>query len=524
LAAPRASRIATRLLLATIVAIALWAHLFGLRGDLPFAYASDEGEFAIMAIRMAAEGDPNPRWFGHPGSTFLYPLAGLFRVAGSLDAGHSPLVPDPGLARRIGGDPGRYLWLGRLIAAFYAIASLPLVFLIARRAYDDATAVVATWLALLSPLALEYAQMLRTDSAGVFFGLLALWLCLRVLERPSIAAHAAAGLALGAAIGTRYLLASFVPVLLAADGILLYRNELPHTRQRIVRRALLALACVALGFALTTPFFFLDFATVQQNLAHEARTEHLGADGFGFAGNLHWYLTNALPESMPWTELTLAAAGLLLALWRRNTAALLVALAVTAFLLAISAGTLHWQRWLIQLLPLLAILAAGALSAIAAAIAGRIARPGAAAALLGALALALSAAPALAYVRFAVTQATPSTRIAARQWMIANLPPGSHVVADFYTAPLHHSELQADYHFALAEDGSLADYERQHYDYLMVSDAIYGRYQREPGRYPRQVAFYATVFRTLHPVARFTPNDVGRGPLITVFELRAAEH
>jgi hypothetical protein len=31
-------------------------------------------------VHIAATGDPNPGWFNHPGSTVIYPLAGLFHV------------------------------------------------------------------------------------------------------------------------------------------------------------------------------------------------------------------------------------------------------------------------------------------------------------------------------------------------------------------------------------------------------------------------------------------------------------
>jgi hypothetical protein len=525
LAAPAASKAVTRLLLAAIVALSLWSHLWGLRGDLPWTYASDEGEFAVMGIRMAAFGDPNPRWFGHPGSTYLYPLALLFRVGNAIEAGHSPFAHDDGLAARVGGDPGRYFWLGRLLSVLYAVASLPLVFLIGRRAYDEPVALVATWLAVLSPLALEHAQMMRTDSAGLFFGLLALWLSLRVLDQPTLRAHVLAGLGLGAAIGTRYLLVSLVPVLLVADVIVLRRSRAPgEERRRLLRHALIALGCVALGFFCTTPYFFFDFATVWKNFQHETRTEHLGADGLGFAANLRWYLTSALPASMPLAALLLALLATVQALWRRNAAALLVALSIVAFVLAISTGTLHWQRWLIQVLPLLAVLAAGGLAWIASVLAQRLQRTRAAAmALLIVLTVLLSFGPARAYLRFSLDQAKPSTRVAAREWMIANLEPGSRIAADFYSAPLHDSELVTDYHFALAADGTLQEYKSAGYDYLMVSDAIYGRYQREPKRYAKEVAFYQTLFRTAPLVVRFTPRDVGRGPLISVYALRAAK-
>src|SRR5690606_38196342 len=118
------------------------------------------------------------------------------------------------------------------------------------------------------------AQMMRTDSAGVFFGLLALWLVLRVLDRPDRVAHALAGLAIGAAIGTRYFLATLVPVLLCADVVQLARLRGRREEQRrLLGATVVGLVCVGVGFALTTPYFVLHFDAVWANLGHEMREE-----------------------------------------------------------------------------------------------------------------------------------------------------------------------------------------------------------------------------------------------------------
>lgn len=500
--------------------MALAAHLWGVRGDLPWAYGSDEGQFAVLAIRMATEGDPNPQWFGHPGSTFLYPLAALFHVGNALEAGKPLLRHDPGLAARVGGNPGKYFLLGRLVSVAYAVLALPLLFLIARIAYDETTAAIATWMALLSPISLSHAQMLRTDSAGLFFGLLALRLSLRVLERPTRAAHLLAGLGIGVAIGTRYFLVTLVPVLLAADVVLLRRAGGPLERRRIVTGAGIALACVALGFALSTPYFFADLGAVVANLAHESRSEHLGADGLGFAGNLRWYLTSALPDSMPGPLLVLAGVGLAHAAWRRNVAALLAAGSVALFVVAISAASLHWQRWLIQVLPLLAMFAAAALVVAVRGLARRVgARPAVEAALLAVATVLVSAQPALAFFRFSAAQAVPSTRIEAREWIVENLPAGSTVAAEIYSAPLHDSPLEAGYHFSLAADGTVADYREAGYRYALVTSAIRRRYQSEPRRYARELAFYRDLATSAKLVKRFVPGRGGRGATIELYDL-----
>ena len=66
--------------LAAIVAIALGLRLWGIKGDLPFVPHVDEPVFVVPAVEMAAKGNANPGWFGHPGSTVIYPLAAAFRA------------------------------------------------------------------------------------------------------------------------------------------------------------------------------------------------------------------------------------------------------------------------------------------------------------------------------------------------------------------------------------------------------------------------------------------------------------
>src|SRR5262249_43024878 len=65
--------------MAAIVLLSLGAHLWGLTGDLPMPEV-DERYFITPATYIAARGDLNPHWFGHPGSTVIYPLAAAFRL------------------------------------------------------------------------------------------------------------------------------------------------------------------------------------------------------------------------------------------------------------------------------------------------------------------------------------------------------------------------------------------------------------------------------------------------------------
>src|SRR5204862_5514537 len=104
-------------------------------------------------------------------------------------------------------------------------------------------------------------RMVRTDSAAVFFGLLSLWLCLRLFDEPRIRSCVLAGLSVGLAVSSRYFMVALVPVLIAAS-VVPYRQ----TPGRALRSAGVAVASVAAGFAATTPYFFLDWHTALDSL------------------------------------------------------------------------------------------------------------------------------------------------------------------------------------------------------------------------------------------------------------------
>ena len=66
-----------------------------------------------------------------------------------------------------------------------------------------------------------------------------------------------------------------------------------------------------------------------------------------------------------------------------------------------------------------------------------------------------------------------------------------------------------------------AHYVGEGYDYVMISSAVYGRYLREPGRYPSEVAFYRSIFRR-PKLAEFAPGRDGRGPIIAIHRIGGA--
>ncbi|MBM4267508.1 MAG: glycosyltransferase family 39 protein [Deltaproteobacteria bacterium] len=515
-----------RLLLAALLAFAAFTHLWGVRRDLPHAPHSDEVRFFLIAAQMATAGDPDPHWFGHPGSTLLYPYALGLHALGATESG-SWLSADPALADRFAQSPTAPFVVGRVLSIAYALLSLVVVCAIGDRVFGPPVGLVGAWLSLLSPLALDHAMMVRTDTAGLFFGVLGLWACVRLLDRPTRAAHAVAGLVIGFGVATRYFLVALVPVLLTVDAALLLRRRSTDTSRAEGERPsalLLGLVAIPIGFLLAAPYLVTDIARVQADLAHEARTSHPGADGFGFFGNLAWYFGYAMPRALSPVVLVLAAGCALLSAWRRNLGALLLLEFVAIFLIGISISPLHWARWLIQILPLIALLGAAALVAVVNAVALRLGlADGRARGLAVAAAVAaVSTMPALRYLDFALLQGAPSTKQIARDWARENLDPSEPIAAELYSAPLQDTPLAPRYAFSLTEMAETPEALQQAgFEIAMVSSSVYGRYLSEPARYPREVAFYRKLFRKGQLVEQFAPGTERRGPVIRIYRLRS---
>jgi len=267
-------------------------------------------------------------------------------------------------------------------------------------------------------------------------------------------------------------------VLLAVDGLLLWRPRFSKTNCGISFLHVAAgFIAVVLGFALSTPYFFLDFGTAMQNLKVEARSTHIGAEGLSPIGNLCFYLTQAIPGAITWPCAILAAVGFLLAFWKFQAKQILLIGFVGVFLGGISFSPLHWHRWIIQVIPVVVLFSAGALDQIAIAFAKSL--KASTGAVLSGVLLLTSAWPLYRTVIVGIQGFNPSTRVLAREWILANVPSGSRIAQEWYTAPLAGTDYMLFEQFSLASGRTLEDYSRERYNYLVVSSAVYGRYLAE---------------------------------------------
>ncbi len=498
-----------------IMVVSLGLECWAVTHDLPYS-GVDEPTFVRPAVHMAATGDFDPYWFGHPGSTTIYPLAGIYHGWDAVAHGAPVFSSDARIAERFATDPGTFYLIGRLWSIAYAVAAIPLVFLLGRRCFSTAVGLAGAALWVVLPLAVSYGRVVRTDSAGVFFALLALLLIVRLLDRASVRDYVLAGIVLGLGISSRYFLVTILAALVVAGVIAIWRR-VPGAS---IRRIAVGVGASIATFVITTPYFLLDWSTARASLANE-NTSNLGHDGLSPVGNLRWYLGSAIPKSLTWPVALLAVIGIVVALRHRSDSRRLVLLAgVTTFVVAISMSELHWERWPLPILPVVVLFAVDGIAWLTSEASVHLGKPALSPAFAIAGVVLVALWPAKDVIRLNLRESRPSTRVVARRWIEANVPPGSALVKELKTAPLDDTDLRWMERNTLTRDGwTLDQYVDDGFHYFVTNPGISGTFSTQPRRYPVQARFYRELRRDGCLLHVFRPDSYRDGPVIRVYEV-----
>lgn len=494
------------LLAVCLTLIAFFIYIWGIKQNLPYAPEVDEKSiFVGRAVMMASTGNANPSWFGNPGSTVIYPLALAFR-----------LTYGEGAQQAFEAAPSWFYIFGRLLGVCYSTMSIPLIFLLGKKHFQAEIGLLGAWFFIYILLATMHFKIVRTDSAALFWGLVAVWRILVVYEKPTLRNQILAGGLIGLSVASRYFMIALVSILFLANYLTL--------RQTVQKRNSIISMCtgfltIGLIFVVSTPYFFLDFSTALENLRFEARTEHIGADGFSKLGNLWWYLSTALPEALTWPQYILAIVGICLAIRQKRTSILLLGSYLIVFLFTISLSGLHWARWLIQILPLFNLFSAFALFTFAMMIFKSRKMQMATTALCM---LFLTIVPVYETILFDYRLSKPSTRVLARNWIIENLPSGSPIFQEAYAALLDNTNYEVSEIFSLSQKGTIEFYTSSNYRYLVTSDNVYNRYFLEPERYTDEITFYSNLFEKGHLLTEFKPSNTQGGYTIRIYEINGS--
>ena len=372
----------------------------------PRFFHLDEWYDAQAAERMATRHDPHPHRFDNP-ALYTYAVALLY--------------PAVALTFGLALGPAARSWVpylaGRLVSAGCGVLGVWLVYRLARRLMSDRGALVAALILATMPLHVRFSHLAKADVTMAMWVALTTLLAWRIAEEPTRRLYVLAGLCGGFAASTKYQGAIVCVAILFAH--LAARGERPWHRRLLGPNLWLAAACSLVGFALTSPFTFIDFGGFVEGF--RANYSFIVAGQPAERAMRPGALVEFGGEALVWigaVPLALAVAGGVL-WWGRNRRALVVVgSVVVAYAALISGWAFRQAHYLMPAVPAVAVLAAVPLTHLW----PRRRR----------LALALAAAtfaPALALsAREVVRLWRPDTRKLAERWLARHVVPRSAAV------------------------------------------------------------------------------------------------
>lgn len=521
--------------LIVVSSIGLLIRLYGINFGLPYLYDYDEPSFVVAAVKILADRDLNPHWFGHPGTTHIYLLAAIYAMIFFVGKSLGIFASAAAFRDLYFNDPTVFYLSARLLSAVTGTAIIFLTYLIGKKIFNKTIGLLAAVLVAIVPLYIEFSKIVRADLIMTVLILLALWYCLKILENNTAINYVLAGFLTGLAIVTKYPAVVFALTIIL--GYILSKGwQSKNGKFHLINSSL---GCIT-GAFIGSPFVFLDYQQVIKDVIFESRATHLSATGGGLFSNLVWYL-QVIIDNFTWLGLLLAVAGFVLCLTSRQKDKWLLISFPIVFLVFISSLNLRWERWLLPVVPFIGLIVAYAIYKIANWIENRLNSRLSVWTIL--LSMVIICAP---LANTSIVQGREmsgvDTRTTAGQWMKNNIKPGSLVLTEAYTPQLPKNlfkffevkagnivEINADNvkskiyrpHIVgrIGEIKQIEDISKKNIDYIVMSHMC-DRYFLEKEQYPDVVATCTKVMSSAKLIYEIenTPK-VNQGPKIRVYKV-----
>jgi len=566
------------LILGGLLLLSLLLNLWGVSYGLPDRYYPDEGRIVNNALAFGL-GDLNPHYFNYPALSMylLFLLYGGYFAVGRLIG----LFASPADFQLLFfSDPTTFYLIGRIANALVGTATVAILYKLGRETYRDRKIglLAGAFLATL-PYFVFLSHFIVTDILQTFFILAAYIFIIRILRTGKLKNYIWAGVLAGLGTATKYSPGVLILSITLAHVLYLTSKKEKITFLRLVFPVAVAGFFLFLLFFIGSPYNFLDFKNFYASLEFRS---HLGAVGtFGTRTGTAWLVYPRLMFCHGFTILNqldplgfVFFGGLIWAAFRRRREDLLLFLYPLIIYLLVGNWSFGSYRYSLPFIPFFALLGARASVEAGQALKRKIGRENLRRAMVGglngfiALALLLSLANTVLLNRLL---SGPDTRTRAREWVEANIPPGTRIAIEWdteatvqlwetpddirekirayetgETETIHHtSEQMATVHRKRLEavpetnyrisriggmdgtrvitDGySLEELRETGVEYFITSGEVTMVFTGDRAReiYPVQFEFYRLVEEELPLVAVFIPTPfTSRGPKVRIYRL-----
>lgn len=448
----------SRILLTAIVATALTVRVWGLTYGLPYDLTADEPHQIVQALKIGAgEGGPLVRMWhtvGKGGLDYLlfFEYGALYAFWLLIGRVHGP----NDFALQYLTDPTAFYAIGRVtIAALGALSTLA-IFHAGRRMFDERIGLIAAALGAVAYYPTSAAHIINVHIPMTC----ALWAGIAAYVSYEASGHrrslVIAGLLCGAAISLAY--SAAIGLLMVLAALLLVPGRPTQPTRRVIDASILTGAAIVI-VAVMSPDLLTGAGSLLQNFATNAAAStatdtRSAIDSVTILQQHEWFAVVQLlftPDNLLTT--IAAVAGIAIGIIRRERWTLLLSAASAVFIVVVSASNRGLQQaYLLPVIPALWLLAARGVAAFS--------RQKLSLLVTGTAAIA--AASLFFTVREDLTLMTPDTRVLAKEWIEAHVPPGSRILMDgmrfryVQSAPLNASRATIERRLADLENSELA--------------------------------------------------------------------
>lgn len=415
------------LIVLAVCALAAALRLVGLQYGLPAVYNPDE--VAIMSRALSfARGTLNPENFLYPTFYFyvLFVWVGVYLAVVWLTGGVESLTA---LQQLYFTNPSGIYTAGRLLGVAAGAATIPLVYRLGERLLDRRSAIAAAIFLAVAPLHVRDSHYVKHDIPATLAIVVAYLAMARVWpgatktaqrERDIILAGAACGVAFSTHYYTIFLALPLAYVVVQA-------RKSSGVRACLRGLMLAGLASTVVFFALS-PFLLVEPATAWQDITANRQIVVDRAVASGAFAPAARYAEMLWSDSVGWPIGSFAAIGVLGWLAAAPSTAVFLLAFPVPFLLFIS-NTAPASRYLNPVLPFVVVFAGWTVSRLSARLGSRSG--------VFWIVVVLGAAPALrASVGTGLFFRQDDTRTLAQRFIEANIPAGSTILTQPYSAVL----------------------------------------------------------------------------------------
>lgn len=410
-----------------VLAIALILRVWGITHGLPYIYNPDENFEVYRALRLGT-GELDLTRMTKGGYFYLLFVEfgvyyAILRISGSVGSALE-------FARSFLDDPSALWMIGRITTAVIGTINVFVVYMIGRRAAGAAVATCSAFILAVAYYPVVHSHYISVDVPMTCLASIALYYAIRILHSGQLGFYVKAGIFAGLAAVTKLPgVLVFAPIVVAH---FLHAGE--HSRRDWRRTTIKHLGTSFASFAViyvvlnpgilwksgTMLLFILgQFAGTgwAQDLPPEMRVQQ----------NTWLFYLDALAEGVGIGIAICGALGLVAALFRRNRAIVVLSTFVLVFYVVISMSrdpNLVYGRYILPMIPAGVVLAGYAIVKLVALL--RLPRVYESVAITVVL-LALTYPSVTRSVTFGDVHSRKDTRTLAKEWIDANIPPGSKV-------------------------------------------------------------------------------------------------